>query len=320
MAAEIAGAAARLYDLPAGIGARMINHSENATYCLEAPDQRRWALRIHRQGYHTRAAIASELDWVKAIRRDTAVSTPAPLPGRDGELVQNLPMPDGGLRHAVLFQWEDGCEPPDHDLSKTFAQLGAIAARLHLQARQYRRAPWFERLTWDFAGAFGPHAHWGQWRDGLGMDAALRPLFARALEVMKRRLQRFGRGRERFGLAHCDMRLANLLIDGDAIKVIDFDDCGFSWFLYDCAAALSFFEHRADVPELIAAWVEGYRKVADLPAEDAAEIPTFVLFRRLLLIAWIGSRKETALARSMGVAYTQSAAGLAEDYLSRFGN
>ena len=32
----------------------MINLSENATYKVEAPDGRRWALRIHRDGYHSR--------------------------------------------------------------------------------------------------------------------------------------------------------------------------------------------------------------------------------------------------------------------------
>ncbi len=38
------------------------------------------------------------------------------------------------------------------------------------------------------------------------------------------------------------MRLANLLIDGDRVTLIDFDDCGFGWFMYDFAAAISFFE------------------------------------------------------------------------------
>ena len=43
------------------------------------------------------------------------------------------------------------------------------------------------------------------------------------------------------------------------------------------------------MPELQAAWVEGYRAVAPLSAEDEAELPTFVMLRRLLLVAWIGS-------------------------------
>jgi Ser/Thr protein kinase RdoA (MazF antagonist) len=115
------------------------------------------------------------------------------------------------------------------------------------------------------------------------------------------------------------MRLANLLIDGDETKVIDFDDCGFSWYLYDCATALSFIEHRPDVPALVGAWAKGYRSVASLSAEDEHEIPTFVLFRRLLLVAWIGSHAETDLAKSMGVRYTQDTVALCENYLKQFG-
>jgi Ser/Thr protein kinase RdoA (MazF antagonist) len=112
--------------------------------------------------------------------------------------------------------------------------------------------------------------------------------------------------------------LANLLVEGTRTKVIDFDDSGFSWYLYDLGTALSFIEHRPDVPELVAAWLTGYRKVAALSAEDEAEIPTFIMLRRLLLVAWIGSHAETELARSQGVPFTEGACMLADRYLGKF--
>ena len=114
------------------------------------------------------------------------------------------------------------------------------------------------------------------------------------------------------------MRLANLLIDGDVTKVIDFDDCGFGWLLYDCATTVSFFEHKPEVPDLLRAWVRGYRKVIDLPEDDEHEIQTFVMLRRLLLVAWIGSHSETDLAQSMGVDYTRGTVALCEKYLVEF--
>ena len=58
---ELANKALSHYDLPAGSTAKMLNLSENATYKVDAPDGRRWALRVHREGYHSRQAIASEL-------------------------------------------------------------------------------------------------------------------------------------------------------------------------------------------------------------------------------------------------------------------
>ena len=45
----------------------------------------------------------------------------------------------------------------------------------------------------------------------------------------------------------------------------------------------------------------------------------FILYRRLLLVAWIGSHSETELAQSMNVSYTHQTVPLCEQYLSRFG-
>ena len=138
-------------------------------------------------------------------------------------------------------------------------------------------------------------------------------------DLMGRRLAAYGSGPDRFGLIHADMRLANLLVDGDQVAVIDFDDCGFSWFMYDLGSSLSFIEDHPLVPELIDSWVQGYRSIAPISAEDEAELETFVMFRRLLLGAWIGSHSATELAQEMGEQFTAVSCDLAETYLSRHG-
>jgi Ser/Thr protein kinase RdoA (MazF antagonist) len=320
---DLANEALALYGLGEDARARLINLSENATYAVEgAPHGKRYALRIHRDGYHSQAAIASELAWAMALRRSGVVITPNPVPGRDGALIQAMAHSTMSRpRNIVLFDWETGSEPGiGDDLEGPFETLGAVTARMHQHAHDWTRPDSFTRLTWDFETSLGDAApHWGRWRDGMGLDAAKEALFARTVAAIGRRLERYGKGHERFGLIHCDLRLANLLIDGQDVKVIDFDDCGFGWYMYDAATPVSFYEHEPQVPALIEAWVRGYRSVAPLAAEDEAEIPTFVMLRRLLLVAWIGSHSETELAQSMGVAYTEGTAGLCESYLSRFG-
>ena len=82
---------------------------------------------------------------------------------------------------------------------------------------------------------------------------------------------------------------------------------------------MGFFEHAPQVPGLIARWLAGYRGVAELPPADEREIWTFILFRRLLLVAWIGSHGAAETARALGAGYTLGSCELAERYLSRFG-
>lgn len=321
--AEVSRAATAQYELPAACGMEMVNLSENATYKVEDPaNGRRWALRVHRDGYHSDAAVASELAWLIDLRAKDVVTTPVPVPGLDGNIIQKvshpaLPRP----RNVVLFDWESGIEPGvNEDLRKPFEVLGEVTARMHQHVKAWQRPAGFERFTWDFETALGEdRPHWGRWRDGMGMDAAKQDLFGKTVDLIGRRLDAYGKGDDRFGLAHCDLRLANLLIDGADVKVIDFDDCGFSWFMYDAATPVSFYEHLPEVPDLIRHWLVGYRRVIDLPQADEDEIPTFVMLRRLLLVAWIGSHSETELAQSMGVEYSEQTVDLCHAYLKRFG-
>ena len=135
--------------------------------------------------------------------------------------------------------------------------------------------------------------------------------------LMAADLRAYGTGPEVFGLIHADLRLANLMVDGDRLTAIDFDDCGFGWWVYDLAAALSFIETDPRLPDLIALWVDGYSRLSPLPARDRAMIPAMILLRRVLLTAWLASRADSDTAASLGgTAYTLGTLALAEAFLS----
>jgi Ser/Thr protein kinase RdoA (MazF antagonist) len=308
-----------LYDLPPNATVHLISRSENETYKVEAPSGGRWVLRVQRPGYQSKNALASEIAWLVALRKDGVVATPVPIAGLNGEWIQVV-QGFAEARNVVLFAWEDGGQPAiGMDLRQCFKSLGAITAKMHAHSIVWQRPEGFERFTWDFEAALGESPRWGRWRDGLGMDATKLDLFGRTADLIRDRLARYGTGPDRFGLAHCDLRLANLLVHRGEVKVIDFDDCGFSWYMYDAATLTSFYEHLPDAPCLIEHWLEGYRTVRALARADEEEIPTLVMLRRLLLVAWVGSHAETELARSLGVAYTDQTVGLCCAYLRRFG-
>lgn len=305
-----------LWNLPEDADLRLVHVSENATYEAAAAD-RRIFLRLHRTGYHSAAEIGSELAWLAALNAAAVTPCAVPLSARDGSLLQTVRL-DGVRRHLVAFAPIIGREPdPADDLSAWFPQLGAITARLHRHARSWRRPPGFARKRWNVETILGPRPHWGNWRDAPGLDPEGSAILARLAADLAARLAAYGDAPGRFGLVHADLRLANLLIDGKRIVVIDFDDCGFSWWMYDFAAAVSFIEEDPRLPELARRWAEGYAAVAPLAPEDVAILPVLVMLRRLLLTAWIGSRADSETAQILGAArYTEGTARLAERYLS----
>ena len=73
---------------------------------------------------------------------------------------------------------------------------------------------------------------------------------------------------------------------------------------------------RHVVPGLIDSWLTGYRRVGHLSPPDETEIWTFIMFRRLLLLAWIGSHQGVDIAVELGAGYTQGTCDLAESFLS----
>ncbi|QQR35323.1 phosphotransferase [Devosia oryziradicis] len=295
--------------------ARLINHSENQTFLIQTPGQGAFTLRVHRTGYQSRVSIESELAWLMALRRDTALAIPEPIPGRDGKLLQHFETPHGA-RIAVLFRYIDGHEPqPDSNLGDLFVTLGRYAAIMHNHVTMWHRPPGFERQVWQAATILDADGPWGDWRLAPGITDSTRPVLDRLDSALWLRLAAYGTGVDRYGLIHADMRLGNLLVDGDKVTLIDFDDCGFCWFAYDFAAAISFHETNPAVPALRAAWIEGYKTERQLTQDDIAAIDSMVMLRRMALLAWIGSHADTKLAQQHMRGFADGTAQLAERYL-----
>ncbi|HWE11366.1 MAG TPA: phosphotransferase [Solirubrobacteraceae bacterium] len=318
--AQLARTAVERYGIDAGT-VELCNVSENHTYRVESPGSGScFALRVHRPGYRSPEEIESELMWLDVLRAGGGVQTPPVVPAIDGARVVSVSTREVGTRNVVMFEWVAGIQP-DLDAGETalaqFETLGAISARMHAHARSWRRPSAFTRPRWDYAHTLGPDGHWGPWQDGLGMGTEERRQLERLAATIATRLQAYGQDAQRFGLVHADLRLANVLIDDGDVRVIDFDDCGFSWYVYDFATAVSFMEDHPRVPELRAAWVRGYRSVAALEPAAEAELETLVMLRRLLLVAWIGSHHTFAPeAAELGAGFTAGTCSLAEDYLT----
>lgn len=317
---QIADSARALWDITQNTKATLINVSENATFRIEDRGRPRAILRVHRQNYHSKRAIECELAWMDALAKQTSLKIPKHFKGRNGDAVQTLHI-DGNKapRHLVLFEFFEGDEPnATSNLTGFFEHLGSIAAQTHIHAQQWSLPQDFERLTWDEGAIFGPDPIWGLWRNAPGVTASINSVLKKTERLITNRLMAYGKSSDRFGLIHGDMRLANLLVGKDQTCLIDFDDCGFGWFMYDFAAAISFIEDSPQIPHLKTAWLKGYRSLKHLSAEDAAELDTFVMLRRMALLAWIGSHIDAPEPQALASEFAINTGKLAQNYLANF--
>jgi Ser/Thr protein kinase RdoA (MazF antagonist) len=295
----------------------LLSISENATYKVTEEGREPTVLRVHRLSHNGVNGIRSELAWLEALKKEAGVETPQPIPGLGGQYIQEVYSPEFFERRpVVMFSYINGSEPDDSNIYASFRRLGEIAARMHQHARQWSKPPYFRRLSWDYDGNIGNLPNCGKWQYAWGADAQALQTLAQLSAKLKESLEDYGYDHTRFGLIHADLRLANLLVSGEETKVIDFDDCGMGWFMYDMASALSFLEEREDLGELVSAWVKGYRRGGYLSAEDEASIAGFIMLRRLTLTAWVASHKDSvSFAQELGPEYTHGTVRLARRYL-----
>jgi Ser/Thr protein kinase RdoA (MazF antagonist) len=319
--AWIAAKALTEYEVAPGSELRLVNRSENTVFGLtDAATGEQSMLRVHRPGYHHRHQIESELDWLAAIRRDDVVTVPTVCAARDGRRVVTVDGVDAGPRHVVRFALIPGAHPDEDCLTeRDFHDLGRVTAALHEHSRRWRRPPGFDRFAWDWDSSLGCRPRWGRWQDSAGVGPDQRRVLAGAQDLLQQRLTEYGRSPDRFGLVHADLRLANLLVDAGVIAAIDFDDCGFSWFFYDFGAAVSFIEDDPAVPQWQDAWLAGYRTAGQVSTADEDMLASFVMLRRLKLLAWMGTHDHELESQTKLTTYAEGSCELAERYMTSGG-
>lgn len=308
------------------IACRLLAFSENATYLAYDPvtDEKLFVLRVGRPGYHTLEEYESEISWLRQINDYTPLKVANPVPARDGSFIQQVADPDGGtvyfcvatefLTGVTLEHDNDPAAAPSH-----FETLGETTAYLHRQTEIWNGAKTLVRPHWDVETMIGPHAIWGDWRAYPELTTETQTPIERCCQIIGRRLDRYGKTPQNYGIIHADLRDTNIIVEGDVIKVIDFDDFGFGWHLHDLAGALSFIEERDDVPDLVNAWLDGYRRVMPITDTDFVEIDTFILQRRLQLMAWLASHQDSTPVAGYMEGFLEGTMSLVERYLRLFG-
>ena len=297
---------------------RPLYFSENMTYLVQNRTKEAKAiLRLSRPGYHTAEELAAELCWMRELARDTALCVRQPVSGDDGrEIYEGYA--GGEPCYGVVFTYLPGDtleQIPLAEQEPWFEKIGQAAAVLHGHARSRSGARPLKRIRWNYDTMLGRRAVWGDWRRNTVWDEEMRRVLTEADDSIRRKLAAYGTAADRYGLIHADLRAANLLTAGGGLQIIDFDDCGYGWYMQDFAASLSFLETAPEMPRLAAAWCRGYRAGAVLRGEDLEMLPVFLMMRRLQLTAWAADRAGNDEMAKLPPDFARGTAELAERYL-----
>jgi len=324
--AELARAALGRWGL-ADADVALLKLRENAVFRVSLPGAPLRVLRVHRHNYHSDVNLLSELQWMQALRQ-AGIEVPEVIPSTSGrlfEIVGATAVPE--LRQVDLLGWLNGAPlgaigeslaGDETTLRFNFHRLGRLAAQVHNQASGWCCLPdGFSRHAWDADGLTGENPFWGRfWELGV-LNAEQRRLLLRARSRAHADLLRLDKSPQTYSMIHADLVPENVLVDGERLRLLDFDDAGFGWHQFEIVTAVIFHLGQPYFELIRDAFITGYREQRSLPDAALELLPLFMLARSFTYVGWAHTRAETQLAQEITPFFVETACTLSDAYLSR---
>jgi Ser/Thr protein kinase RdoA (MazF antagonist) len=270
----------------------LVQYRNNAVFRVTTSSGEQFVLRIHAATNFTGTAptysvaeIESEVRWLTALHSNTDLLVPEPVPTHTGAWVPTVAVdavPEA--RACVLFRWLPGRFRRAAPQPKTYTRVGHVMAALHRHAQQFGCPAGFVRPTLDWETMFGPTSTFGSVAESPLLTPREGALFHTLMAELRAGMAQVGRDANTFGLIHADIHPGNYLVVGNHVGIIDFEDCGFSYFLFDLAQPMLIVAQLPHAAALQAALLDGYSRVRPLPAQIDQLLPIFLAARLLLLI------------------------------------
>nr|WP_323777893.1 phosphotransferase [Amylibacter sp.] len=269
-----------------------------------------FALRQHRSGYRTDAELQSELAWMAAVQ-SAGLSVPKPISAKDGAHLQRVED-----AQFDLLTWLPGRQlgtfgtPLDlADPEGSFQTLGAAMARLHNVSDDWTPPADFTRPAWDEDGLLGETPLWGRFWENPTLAHGQKELFETFRAKARAAL---GEGDHDFGLIHADLLRENILIDGADLHLIDFDDGGPGFRLFELATTIFRIRDEPNTAALQAALIDGYQSQR---AINITHLPLFIALRACTYVGWIVTRMEIPNAASRNTHHINNATQIVANWL-----
>jgi Ser/Thr protein kinase RdoA (MazF antagonist) len=263
---------------------------------------KRYVLRVNAPGFHTEVEIRSELQWLLALNRATDLIVPNPVPTKSGEWVTSaeppgIPVP----RYCVLFEYIPGQAIESAISSENMEKVGVFIAKLHHHGALFTPPEGFTRKHWDLKGLSGGMLDVPVEEVYALLTDEERSVIKSAEDLVAEATERLGKGKEFYGLIHADLHNKSYLFRGEDAFVLDFDTCGYGYYIYDLAVPIwNLIDIKHDnIEALKSALFRGYRRVKTLSLAEEKLLRNFIAGRLMIhTLTLIAHREDPAIQKN----------------------
>lgn len=290
---DVAELALRRWDLRAD-SMRWLGHSSKAVIRVRAAGAD-YVLRLHLPDCANVQWLRSELTWLSMIRRETDLLAPAPVStpvaGGDELLVELLHarLPPPAIAYAALFAFIPGDVKSARDLRPVdISRVGEYLGKMHTIGQLNPRAD-FDRPRLDWEGLFAKDSPYAVPTESDLIGEEQRAIMDELAARLRRSLSQLAARDDSSGLIHADLLAKNIVFREATIAALDFEFCGWGFFLYDLAPLLWQLkgERASDYAALEDAFWTGYTSVRPTCESDREWLEPLIAARQYASIRWL---------------------------------
>lgn len=262
---------------------RLLDGFESYMYEFERDDGD-YILRLAHTFRRSENLINGEAEWINYLARGGASVARAVL-SRGSRLVEPIDDGRGGQFLATAFVRARGKHPGGAGwTTKLYKTYGHLLGRIHALSRTYKPSdPAWRRPEWD---------------DPIMLEvtrfvpASEAKVIAKYTEVLEN-IRDLPKDKASYGLIHQDAHGGNLFVDEEeVITLFDFDDCVYSWYIYDIAMVLFYmlvsWDYAPDfIEKFMSHFLPAYVSECSLESVWLEAIPLFLKLREIDLYAVI---------------------------------
>ncbi len=249
----------------------LLGDTQNINHVISTAAGEKYILRQHQTASYSLAALESEMLWLHHLQQHgLEVQKPVALASGNFILEQ-------ASKRFSLLTWIEGTVL--EEINETQAEMvGALLAKLHVIAQDFKAPIGFERLHYNIAYL----------EDTLNILRGiewLEPDMPLLEQAMRKAQTAFMDGVTTWSLIHADLHAGNMIWHNEKVAIIDFDRCGFGPITFDIVTALGYLES-----EPREAFLRGYGTVQPLPKEFGQQRHLFTIAEWLTNLAFLAPR------------------------------
>ena len=191
---------------------------------------------------------------------------------------------------GLLLSYLDGRSPePTLVTVDEMRKIGQFLAQFHsVEIKET-----IERKSLDWDGLFSKTGIYYPGDENMTVfsDEQLSVMDAVA-EKVKSAMDEFGQNDAEFGLIHGDLLLKNILFHENEVRALDFEYCGWGYYLYDLTPILWQLKPQSRYPQVEQALWDGYSSIRPLTDRHRELLETFIAGRQVASMRWIAANQQ----------------------------